>query len=167
MHPLPRQKTYSEDWNNISLGVPFLFFHCLVPSPSVIVAKLNATAVTVAISLSGGNFDNGNLTLDPTVADSTFSQSDFPLTVEGLTAGTDYNLTFVFSVGDGSTDCGVNGVVNSEPVIVSYEPGINDDHIALEFKFRFLLLNYLPVSTTNLPNYLPPKNVSLGGNRDL
>ncbi|XP_075263206.1 uncharacterized protein LOC142354717 isoform X2 [Convolutriloba macropyga] len=96
---------------------------CTVPTPSVVTSRVNSTTVRVDVALDGGSFDSANVSFSPALTAQTFSVNDLPVSLAGLTSGVDYNLTFVFGVGD-STNCGDNGNQYSSPIVTEYEPAL-------------------------------------------
>ena len=107
------------------------------PAPTIITSKINETAVSLTVALIGGNFENGTLTFTPSdISDVTFVKSDMPLIVAGLITNTDYNLTFLFSVGANSDMCGDGGSMLSDAVIRKYEPGNGVQNSAEHYFFR-------------------------------
>ncbi|XP_075255660.1 uncharacterized protein LOC142348251 [Convolutriloba macropyga] len=95
---------------------------CTEPNPTVLLSKLNDTAVSINVALVGGNFDDATVSFVPSdVGPITFSKSQLPYVVEGLTPLTNYTLTIVFSVG-AITNCGTNGPVSANPGDIVYQP---------------------------------------------
>ena len=98
-------------------------YNFLEPNPTVLLSKLNDTAVSINVALVGGNFDDATVTFVPSdVGPITFSKSQLPYVAEGLTPLTNYTLTIVFSVG-AITNCGTNGPVSANPGDIVYQPG--------------------------------------------
>ena len=95
------------------------------PEPTVILSKVNSTSVRVDVALNGRNFDIGNVSFSPAVTVETFAKEDIPVMLSGLTSGVDYNLSFVFGVGE-TTNCGASGKLYSSPAVVEYNPGIHN-----------------------------------------